>query len=135
MKRDKQGFGERLKKFLKSRQIKYREAAEILHVTPTAISEWVSEKNRPSVHIMQILAESYKLSTTWLITGRGNMLSVDDESPKTLQNNEAIDSDNRIIKDLSDQLKNAHIKLIDCQETLIELQKKCIECPKKRKED
>lgn len=140
---DKQGFGNRLKIFFKEQNIKQRDIAQFLKVTPTAVSDWFSEKNRPSINIIEKLAERYDLSPTWLITGKEERLIFDNTSKLPLGvgyhhniriedlNINDIDLATEWLQRTQIELVIAQKELIKCQKELLNTQKDCIEKMKK----
>ena len=122
--------GERLKKFLKSQKIKNINVAHALGITSPAITGWINGRNVMSANIILSLSHIYKLNPTWLITGSGPML-LPDQQEYTQQPDKLPLPTEINIRTISDQLRDAHLKLIECQEKLIKLQDRCINCPKK----
>ena len=76
----KHGYGLRLKEFIRENSLRNKEIADYLGYTPTAVSEWISEKNRPNIIDLSKLADRYKLNTHWLLTGDGEMLLSENKS-------------------------------------------------------
>ncbi len=63
-------LGERLKSGRGRKSLKQHQVANLLGVTPQAISQWERDKTTPELHHISALAEIYNLSLRWLITGQ-----------------------------------------------------------------
>lgn len=88
--------GERLKQARKARGLSRKTVAERLHVTEAAIQHHESGKNDPSLPLLARYARLYKISTDWIILGKGKgpldardqreaVLEIFDDIPPTRQ--------------------------------------------------
>jgi transcriptional regulator with XRE-family HTH domain len=66
-------FSNQLRQFRLGANLKQREIASVLGVTPTAVSDYESGKRTPSLEMIVLLANRYKIDLAWLITGKGDM--------------------------------------------------------------
>lgn len=66
-------FAKQLKTFRLSAHLKQKDIADVMGVTPTAVSDYESGKRTPSLDLIVLLANRYNLSISWLITAHGDM--------------------------------------------------------------
>ena len=69
-------FAKQLKEMRIALNLRQKDIAEFLSVTPTAISDYESGKRTPSLEYISNLANRYNINLTWLITGEGDMYNV-----------------------------------------------------------
>lgn len=65
--------GQRLRKVRKALNLSQQELAVSLNVNASAISQMETDRIKPSLETLLILAKSYKVNLHWLITGMGQM--------------------------------------------------------------
>ncbi len=65
--------GQRLRTVRKALNISQQELAESLKVNASAISQMETNRIKPSLETLMLLAKSYKVNLHWMITGKGQM--------------------------------------------------------------
>lgn len=66
-------FGKQLKQVRLALDLKQKDIASFMGITPTAVSDYESGKRVPSLDSIIKLADRYAVSLSWLITGEGDM--------------------------------------------------------------
>ena len=66
----------RLSEFLKAKNIRQKELADIFGITRQAVGHYVKGRAKLSLEFFIVLIEKYPdLNANWLLTGKGNMLN------------------------------------------------------------
>lgn len=65
--------GQRLRSLRKALSLSQQTLAEALNVNASAISQMETDRIKPSLDTLMLLAKTYKVNLHWLITGKGQM--------------------------------------------------------------
>lgn len=98
--------GQRLRAIRKALNLSQVELAEKLGINASAISQMETDRIKPSLDTMMILAKSYKANLHWLITGSGRMFE-DTISASQYKNNHRLNALKNLITEELQQITQA----------------------------
>ena len=130
----------RLKEIRKKLHLTQFEIAKALKVNPASISQFESNKVKPSIDTLLKLSDAYDVNIHWLLTGRGSMFldngtkmkadvpmftrKFTDDEHSGLSDREYIEKVQDEVLELRKDLDELRRKLIDLQQKYIELMEK-----------
>ena len=81
-------IGYRLRELRKSHNLTLKQLAEILGVSHGNISDWESERSKPSADAIVNISKYFNVSADWLLTGKDNANKSNDVENATSTDNE-----------------------------------------------